>query len=399
MQNKTMEEKKMIKIPVTEFHERVSKLKEYMSKHGMDAMFIYGDEYRKENLRYVSNFWPIFERGALLVGAESEPILLCAPEGEQAAKEATVWPDVRLVPDFLCVTVPDEIEYPHANFTSFKKLADELRGKGKLNKLGIIGMSDMSEALLNAIRNAFACEVVDASFIIYEMRITKSENEIACLREAARIAEKGYMAMMNSDIIGKTELYTAGIAEGIARQEGAEHIIFTVFGSGERSAKIIGRPTLKIIEDGDMIMCALAVQYEGYVATYEIPYAVGNYSEKTKRVIDVLVSASAAGYPYLKAGVPMKDFVKAVRDCFRKEGLEEYDVYPPLHGSGCAEAESPYPIENTEAVFEVGMTVNTDISLFGLEGGSNRIEECFVICEDGAESLCPNMRKYYEKWK
>jgi len=389
----------MIKIPVSEFHERIHKLREHMSKNGMDAMLVYGDEYRKENLRYVSNYWPIFERGGLLFGAQGEPVLLCAPEGEQMAKEMSVWSDVRLVPDFLAVTVPDEIDYPHAKFTSFKKLADEMRATGKLDKLGVVGIYDMSESILKTLREAFRCEVVDANPIIYEMRIKKSENEIACLKEAARIAEKGYMAMMDADVIGKTELYAAGIAEGVARQEGAETIIFTVFGSGERTATIIGRPTLKIIEDGDMIMCSLAVQYEGYVATFEIPYAVGNYSEKTKRVIDVLVEANEAGRPYLKAGTPMKEFVKAVRDHFRKEGLEEYDVYPPLHGSGCAEAESPYPNENTDAVFEVGMTVNTDISLFGLEGGSNRIEEGFVIREDGAETICPKIHEYCKNWK
>jgi Xaa-Pro aminopeptidase len=142
----------------------------------------------------------------------------------------------------------------------------------------------------------------------------------------------------------------------------------------------------------------MAIQYEGYVATCEYPFAVGNYSEKTRRVLDVLIHASAKGYPYLKAGVPMKEFVRAIRNHFREEGLAEYDVYPPLHGIGCAEAESPYPDENTEAVFEAGMCVNTDISLFGLEGGSNRIEEGFVIREGGAETLFANMRAYYENW-
>ena len=171
-----------------------------------------------------------------------------------------------------------------------------------------------------------------------------------------------------------------------------------MFGSGERSARIVGRAEDKIIEDGDMIMCALAVQYEGYVSTCELPFAVGNYSEETRRVIDVLIRASASGLPYLKAGEPMKNFVCAIRDFFRKEGLAEYDVYPPLHGIGYAEAESPYPDENTEDLFEVGMTCNTDISLFGLPGGSNRIEEAFVITETGAESLFQFMRKYFEDW-
>ncbi|MBR5011008.1 MAG: aminopeptidase P family protein [Clostridia bacterium] len=385
-------------IPQEEFAARIEKIRYLMKEQGMDAMLIYGDEYRKENLRYVSNFWPIFERGALLIGTEGAPILLCAPEDEEMAKEATVWNDVRVVPDFKCVTVSDDIDYPLANYASFTDLAKELRESGKLEKLGLAGMLDVSAPLLKIITDSFACEVVSADDILFNIRKVKSVNEIACLREAARIAEIGFRAMMEADIIGKSERYAAGIAEGEARKAGAEAVIFTVFGSGERSAKIVGRPEDKIIQDGDMIMCALAIQYEGYVATCEFPYAVGNYSDKTKRVIDVLIKAQNAGIPYLKPGVPMKNFVCAVRNYFREVGLSEYDVYPPLHGIGCAEAESPYPDENTEACFEVGMTFNTDISLFGLEGGSNRIEESFVITENGFESFYPFMREYFTNW-
>ena len=387
-----------IRIPQREFKERVAKIQAIMKERDIDAFFVYGDEYRKENLRYVSNFWPIFERGALLCRQEGEAIVLCAPEGEQVAKEMSVWEDVRLLPDFLCVTVPDEIDYPLATYTSFKKLAAEIREKGKLEKLGVVGLQDMSGPLTRNMEAAFECEFVDCADILYDLRKNKSENEIACLREAARMAEAGYRKMMEADLIGMTERQAAAIAEGECRAQGAETIIFTVFGSGDRSHKIIGRAENKVIEDGDMVMCALAVQYEGYVATYNLPFAVGNYSAETKRVIDVLVKASAAGKPYLKAGVPMKEFVMAVKSVFREAGLSEYDVYPPLHGIGCAEAESPYPNEGTEAVFTAGMCVNTDISLFGLAGGSNRIEEGFIITEDGADTICPFMREYYENW-
>lgn len=381
-----------------EFRERSAKLNQKMKELDLDAIFVYGDEYRKENLRYVSNFWPIFERGAMVMQRDSEPMVLCAPEGEQVAKEMSVWKDVRLVPDFLCVTVPDEIDYPLATYTSFKALAEEFRAKAPMKRLGVSGLEDMSAGLQSRIQEGFGCELVDIAPILFEMRLIKTPDEIACIKEAARLAEVGYRALMEADLVGKTERYAAALAEGAARAAGAEAVIFTVFGSGDRSAKIIGRPENKIIEDGDMIMCALAIQYEGYVSTCEIPFAVGNYSAETKRVLDVLVKASAAGLPHLKAGVPMKEFVCAVREHFRKEGLAEYDVYPPLHGIGCAEAESPYPDENTEAVFQVGMTVNTDISLFGLPGGSNRIEEGFVITENGAETIFPFMREYYENW-
>lgn len=386
-------------IPKSDFQQRIENIRKAMKEQDLDAFFVYGDEYRKENLRYVSNFWPIFERGALLMSREGDPIVLCAPEGEMLCKEMSVWPDVRLLPDFLCVTVPDAIDYPLATYTNFANLAKELRAKGKLERMGIVGRDAMSIDLYNSIEGAFGCELVNANDILFELRKTKSPNEVACLREANRIADAGMKAIMSANIIGMTETAACGLAEGAARREGAEHVIFTVFGSGERTNTIVGRPSShKIIEDGDMIMLALAIQYEGYVATCEAPFAVGNYSRETERVIDTLIRAKAAGLPYLKAGEPMKHFVSAVRNYFKDAGLAEYDVYPPLHGIGCAEAESPYPDDNTEKCFEAGMTVNTDISLFGLPGGSNRLEEGFVITETGCESLSPWVKEYCENW-
>ena len=387
-----------VRIPREEFINRIEKLRHAMLVQNLDAVFVYGDEYRKENLRYVSNYWPIFERGGMLLGKTGHPITLCAPEGEMLAKEMSVWDDVRLLPDFLCVTVADSIYYPLANYTSFHKLASELREAGPLQRLGVVGLDAMSVGLYHAIEHAFQCELVDANSILLDLRRTKSVHEVACLREAARIADVGMQAIMQADIIGMTEIAACGIAEAAARREGAEHIIFSVFGSGDRTNTIVGRPSQKIIADGDMIMLALAVQYEGYVATCEAPFAVGNYSDETRRVIDVLIHAGAAGLPHLKAGEPMKNFVNAVRDYFKQVGLSEYDVYPPLHGIGCAEAESPYPDSETEACFQAGMTVNTDISLFGLPGGSNRIEEGFLITDNGAETLSPFLRQYCERW-
>ena len=58
----------MIEIPKSEFNERVRKVQDAMKKNHLDGLFVYGDEYRRENLRYLSNFWPIFERGAFCIG-------------------------------------------------------------------------------------------------------------------------------------------------------------------------------------------------------------------------------------------------------------------------------------------------------------------------------------------
>lgn len=90
-----------IRITKGEFAQRAEKMLVLMEKAGMDAIFVYGDEYRKENLRYASNFWPLFERGAAIFTREADPIVLCAPEGQKVCEEMSVWGDIRVVPDFL----------------------------------------------------------------------------------------------------------------------------------------------------------------------------------------------------------------------------------------------------------------------------------------------------------
>jgi len=209
-----------IRISKSEFEDRLSNLRAEMRARGIDAMFVYGDEYRKENLRYVSNYWPIFERGGMLLGKTGEPVVLCAPEGEKLCHEMSAWENVKLLPDFLCVTVPDEIDYPLATYTSFKALAEEFRAKAPLKRLGVSGLDDMSAGLQKNIADSFACELVDIAPVLFEMRLRKSPDAIACIREAARLAEVGFRALLEADIIGKTERYAASVAEGAARAAG-----------------------------------------------------------------------------------------------------------------------------------------------------------------------------------
>ena len=68
--------------------------------------------------------------------------------------------------------------------------------------------------------------------------------------------------------------------------------------------------------------------------------------------------------------------------------MAEYDLYPPIHGIGLSEAESPYPDENSKLKFVSGVGINFDVSLFGIPGvGSNRIEEGFIVEENGVLTL------------
>jgi len=386
----------MVRIPPEEFHQRLARLQEAMRTQNLDALMVYGDEYRKENLRYVSNFWPLFERAACFLPANGLPILAVAPEGEKYAREMTVWDDVRNLREFACVTVPEEIDYPLAVFSSLPEILEEVLGGGR--RLGLVGHWDLPSPLLQRVQEAVpGLEIIPADQIIYDLRLIKSPAEIACLREAGRQACIGWKALMAHCLPGNPEYVAAAAAEGAARMAGAEAVNFMIMASGARTATIIGRSTDKIIEEGDMILAALAVQYQGYVATVEFPFVVGEASPEQKRFLQVLLEAANVQLGYLKDGVIAGEVVRAVKAVFAKHGMSAYDVYPPLHGIGLAEAESPYPDEHATYPLRTGMCVNSDISLFGHPAGSSRLEEGFVIGPDGPESLTPLIRELCEK--
>ena len=386
----------MICIPESEFKERIVRIQAEMEKEKLDAVAVYGDEYRKENLRYVCNFWPIFERGICVIPGSGEPTLAGAPEGENYAREMSVWRDYRNVREFACVSVPEEIDYPLAKFSSLKEILSAALKGGK--RLGLVGVWDIPAPIMDRLRAAVpGVEIVDAMPLMARLRIIKSANEIACLKEAGRQACEGYRKLLEYAVDGNPETMAAGAAEGAARRAGAEDINFMVFGSGKRTETVIGRATGKIMRSGEMLMAAMAVQYQGYVATVEYPFVIGKASDEQKKFLNVLFEAANVQQDYLRAGVVAGEMVKKVKEVFARHGMTQYDLYPPMHGIGLAEAESPYPDEKTTYRFESGMCVNSDISIWGHPAGSNRIEEGFVLTDRGPESITPFIRELVAK--
>jgi Xaa-Pro aminopeptidase len=374
-------------IPKNEFQDRLQRLRKLMQAEAIDLFLIYGDEYRREHLRYVSNYWPIFERGMLVVGLSGDPVLLVAPECYHYAEETSVWSDLRIVKEMEMAYVADQIEYSADSiYTTLEAVfKDVLHGKSP-NKVEVCGFDAMSVITLEAIKQAAGgAQVVNGDKVLYGMRLIKSPAEVQALRKVWQVCDRGYKALLEADLVRMTETQAAGLAEKAAREAGAEQIVFTIFATGPRTDTVIGRATEKVIQKGETVMACLAVQYDGYIASDEWPLVAGGQpSGDQLALIRHLIVAEDLGIKMVKDGVVAGQVVAAIRDYFAANGLTKYDLYPPIHGNGLAEAESPYPDEHTTYPFKSGMGVNFDVSLFGLPGvGSNRVEEGFIVESGG----------------
>ena len=156
----------MAGIAKQEFVERIRRVQEEMGRRNLDAVAVYGDEYRKESLRYVSNFWPIFERGACcFMPQQGDPILAGAPEGERYAREMCVWErrpqrqGVRL----RLGARGDRLSPGHRS-PRFAEILGDALGGGR--RLGLVGLWDIPAPLCERLREApGGMEIVDAATI------------------------------------------------------------------------------------------------------------------------------------------------------------------------------------------------------------------------------------------
>lgn len=385
-------------IPKEEFIQRTNKIIEIMGGKNLDLCLIFGDEYRREYVRYISNYWPIFEKSVVFIFNNYEPVLGVNPEGENYAKESSVWSNIRNIDGLSCATVPEQIDFPWAKIYKFREVIDEFIDKIKFKRIGIVGLDVITIPLLDILKESIkGFEIVNVTEDFNKLRLIKSNNEIACIEKAFEIADLAYLEIIKNSKPGVSELEIAAAGEYMARKNGAEFIPFCNVSSGERTNTVIGRATEKKVTKGEIISAAIAIQYNGYISSLQIPFTVGGlFNEKQKKLVNSLVEAEKRGLEYLKNNIIAGEFVKAVRNYFRDRGLFEYDIYPPLHGIGTAEAESPYPNETSNYVFKSGMTVNTDISLFNFNSISNRIEEGFIITNDGYKPLSKLARKIIE---
>lgn len=381
-----------------ETNKRVEKVKGILKSKNLDAALIYYDELNIANGWYLTGWCPQFEKGAILLPAKGEAILLGGPESEPFAKMSSAISETR---NFTVFMVPDE-EYPNAEIIDFKKLYEELQQKGiSLKRIGMAGTTAIPHAVYTQFAAGFkGVELEDITEEYEALRAYKSAWELENITAAAKLSYQAYQAMKELVKPGTYEHEIAAAGEYECRRNGANGFAYaTIVGSGERSDAVVPTAINKELKDGEWVMLGIAPRVNGYAGTFGETLPVsGEYSEEQKWAVNVLRRVLRATKAMLKPGVSGKEIDIPGRAIFKEEGLLPYLVCPFAHTIGLMEAEAPFYGPNSEDVLKPGMTVCVDVSFFGhptLHGA--RIETVYTITEDGYRPLCPDMDAWLEK--
>ncbi len=382
-------------IPKEEFRERVINLQKKMKEEGFDAVLAYGNEAEPQYVRYLSDYWPSFETAGVLVPIEGDPYLLIGPESYTYAKDRSVIPEIRLLKAFRESSEP---EYPGKPLSTFSSVLLEMGIKNP-EKLGIAGIGLITVGVYNAMKESMPrTELVKADYLLNDLRMIKSENELKCQRRAAEITRLTFDYVLENIHPGMTETQVAGLALGKMHELGAERESYPLWVlTGKGSNQAISRPRQKIIQPGDMTFLQIGARYEGYASSIGRPVIFGKATAEQKALIEAAYIGQNAAIKALMPGVKAKEVAKVYEDTLESLGYKNWLLYGPFHGNGLMEGEAPWVESDSEWIVKENMTFCADAFLGNndLEIGL-RIEDVVRVTSAGAENLTNYPRIIFE---
>ena len=373
---------KDLKITNEEYLRRIKNISNILKNNDIDGVLIASTESEPANVRYFTNYTPIFETAGLLINKDAESMLIIGPESESLARDHSIISNIKKLIEFRETSDPS---YPEIKLDNFKTIFKEMNIN---KKLGLIGTNIMTvqayEGELEAGKNL---EIIKADEILRNMRMIKSEAEIALIRKAASIAEKGFIYALERIKPGMSEIQASAECIYGVLSQGAEETGFKIWVlSGKGTDQAIGKSRQKIIKEGEIIQISMGASICGYVASFGRPIIFGKMDSKIRQIIEVAIEANFLTGDLMKPGVKASFVAKKVHDFIRERGFSDYIVYGPAHGIGMAECEHPFVESNSDFKLKSNMTFAIDTFLGSRDFGL-RFEDAGLITDYGVEKF------------
>jgi Xaa-Pro aminopeptidase len=342
----------------SEFAERAARLQHLVAAEGLDVLLVNSSESDFANVRYLCDYWPVFEFAGVVVPPSGALTLLIGPESETFARDRSRIPRIRLLSEYRESADPS---YPDIEVSTYASCFAEA-GVEVPRRIGIAGSFATNYLMLEGLRQAFpGAELVRADGLMTRLRSIKSEAEIACLRAAFEISERAIDRLLEVMRPGMTELQLVGVAQEAIYARGAEYEGMVQYvASGPNSRHAISRPTARRMQSGELVQLNISARVAGYSSGVGRPVSLGRLRPEDRDVIEFGLEAHHATASWIRPGESASDVAKRYRRYFSEHGRDDLFLYGPAHGLGLIEVEPPWVEVGSETVFQPGMTFQID---------------------------------------
>lgn len=407
---------------------------------GAAAVFFSGAE-KTRNGDSTYRFRPESDFYYLTGFREPDAALVLLPRGEERAvlflrpkdREAEIWTGRRLGVDAAPEALGVNAAHPFDEL--WERLPALLLGHtGVVHDLGVDEARDrgMNEALLRTGVHARSGAVVPEKWIqprrhVHELRLRKSEAELATMRRAAAITTGAHRAAMAAAAPGKNECELDALFASTFRRHGGTGCAYTSIVAGGAGACI-----LHYVENdrdlvaGELCLIDAGCEFDFYAADVTRTFPVdGTFTEPQRALYQVVLDAQVAAIEHARPGVTFRSVhdlaVRRLAEGLVELGLlagpaeraieeETYRAFY-MHRTGhwlgldvhdCG----AYYHEEKSRVLEPGMVMTVEPGLYVAEdadvdarwrGIGIRIEDDVVLTTEGTEVLTSGAPKTVEE--
>jgi len=359
-----------------------------MQKAGIDLLVAHACECESANVRYLTNFWAVFDFVGVLVPREGKPILLTGgPESYDFAKEFAQIDDIRVHPLYVETSAP-EFDKP-ADAFDFAMILDEIRQRFPVKKIGIANPNIIPNKIMDDLKKGAGegAVYVEAQDVIMRCRWNKSAGEIALLREAYRITEEGVKKAVDFISPGVREWEVEAAWRGEIYKLGAEGTSYSVWvTSGPSTFQSLCKSTDRVIQKDSMVQLSLGAKYQGYCGNMCRGIVLGKIPDRQIRMMQVCIESLNDTAAMMRPGVAFAEVYDKFMAKLKKNGFEGLNLYGPAHGTGLQEVDGPWVDNRGSMVFNPNMVFNIDIWVADSEFGI-RYEDGVLVTETGLEQL------------
>ena len=255
--------------------------------------------------------------------------------------------------------------------------------------------------VLAALRQAAGAEPQDASHLISALRMVKSPEEIAIMRQAGQVAVAMGAAGRGAIGAGVPEyevalaVITAGTRKAAELLGDAAADAFTsptihnlqIMQSGRHTCMVHRRSTVKTIEEGDPVylcFCGIA-NFKQFKLGFDREYFVGSVTDEQARAYEVALAAQRAALASLRPGVSAEAVHLAAEEIYRSAGFGA--AYRTGRGIGYSFLEEPQLKRGDATRLQAGMSFAVDGGITVPGDFGARVGDSVVITEDGYECL------------
>ena len=300
-----------------EFDTRIRRTRERMAEQGLDGMLLF----RQESMYYLTGYdtfgYVFFQ--CLYLGAGGEMFLLTRLPDLSQARETSTIEDIHIWPDGV-------------DAQPARMLRDLLKERGcGGQRLGVeyeaYGMTGRTCLQLTEALEGF-CRLEEASFLVSELRLVKSEAELAYVTRAAELADDALDEALRLAAPGADEGEILAAMQGAVFRGGGDYPGNPyIIGSGREALLVRYHSGRRRLDAQDQLTLEFAGAYRHYHACMMRTLVIGEPSPLQREMHAAAVSAMEACEAALKPGNTFGDVYRAHETALGEAGFGEARLF------------------------------------------------------------------------